>query len=131
MSDWKLQPLSAEWKFWVWAWISTECSWNIAALYQGPLDKMLIFSQAVSEVQSVLELQESLLLKVQWHRSAPSRNYNVLPQNVINFYKTIPVTWSSLTFRDLIYFSIHILSRLPEHHWFFCKATYWPFSFHL
>lgn len=78
-------------------------------------DKMLVFSQPISEVQSVLGLHESQLLKVQWHRSVSSRNYNVLPQNVINLYKAIPVTWSSLTFTDLIYISIHILSRPPKH----------------
>lgn len=48
-----------------------------------------------------------------------SRNDNVLPWNVINFYEAVPVTWSSFTLTDLIYFSkwhsIHILSRPLKH----------------
>lgn len=80
-------------------------------------DKMLFFSQPVSEGNL-----SWILMSLSWNRCnntgvLSSRNDNVLPQNVINVYDHSS-DWSNFTVKDLIYFSkwhiVHILSRPPR-----------------
>lgn len=91
--------------------------------------KCCFSSQPVSERGSVLDL-----FRLCWYRCSDiglpsSRNDNsiyFLPQKVINYRVAAPLTWSSFTFTNLIYFSkwhsITILSR-PLKQQFFLEGN--------